>query len=291
MLDSHLHQARVVWLKPQAGQWELDLDELRREAPELQTLTWCRGVIPVLPRLEIKESSTAINGRFDHYVCLYFDQDMTSPGDYSVPQGGHMARGSSAGWQERTQIFISYSHEDQVWLDRVSVHLRPLERQHVIDVWSDRKILAGSRWKQEIEAALRKAQVAVLLITADFLASDFIANEELPHLLASAEEQGTVILSVIVSPSRFSRTKLAEFQAINDPSKPLIDLPVGEREKVLVDLSYRIEAEIVRSDQTDPLISDLGDQSSTDIHNMQDWQRYINGRFGFSVRFPRKWIR
>src|SRR5438067_632555 len=94
---------------------------------------------------------------------------------FSVEDARPMASGTSV----RSGVFISYSHEDKEWLDRVQVHLKPLERDHAISVWSDKQIQAGSRWRQEIERALQKTRIAVLLISADFLASDFIANDEL----------------------------------------------------------------------------------------------------------------
>ena len=72
------------------------------------------------------------------------------------------------------------------------------------------------------------AKVAVLLVSADFLASDFIVDNELPPLLAAAELKGAVILSVIVSSCRFKQTEtLSQFQVVNPPTQPLNLLPRG----------------------------------------------------------------
>ena len=71
----------------------------------------------------------------------------------------------------RTKIFISYSHADKEWLDRLRRHLKPLVREGDLDCWDDTHIRPGDDWKQEIENALDTAQVAVLLISADFFAS------------------------------------------------------------------------------------------------------------------------
>lgn len=84
--------------------------------------------------------------------------------------------------------------------------------------------------------------MALLIVTADFIASDFIADNELPRLLEAAKNDGAVIMSLIVSPSRFRSTSLFQFQAINDPSRPLINLPRGEQEEILVQVSEEIEA-------------------------------------------------
>jgi len=87
------------------------------------------------------------------------------------------------------------------------VHLKPLERDGLIDLWVDTRLRPGDRWKKEISAALERAQVAILLISADFLASDFITNDELPPILTAAEQKGTRIIPIILKPCRFARDK------------------------------------------------------------------------------------
>src|SRR5918993_2592769 len=90
----------------------------------------------------------------------------------------------------RTKVFISYSHADKEWLDRLKRHLKPLVRENSLDLWDDTHIRPGDDWKQEIQNALDTAQVAVLLISADFFVSDFIDEAELPPLLAAAQAGG-----------------------------------------------------------------------------------------------------
>jgi internalin A len=139
-------------------------------------------------------------------------------------------------------IFISYSHKDRDWFGKVVRHLRPLQRVGKIEPWSDVQIKPGTNWRKEIEQALRTAKIALLLISADFYASDFIVENELPALLKNASQKGTKILSLIIKPSRFDRDKnLSRFQAINDPSQPLISLTEYEQEKVLKEMAEIIE--------------------------------------------------
>jgi len=144
---------------------------------------------------------------------------------------------------KRTKVFISYSHQDTDWLNRLRVHLKPLARgDHALDIWDDTQIKPGERWLDEIKRAIQSAKVALLVVSADFLASDFIANNELPPLLEAAKKDGAVIMSLIVSPSRFTSTEsLSQFQAVNDPSSPLLTLTKGEQEKILVRVSEEIE--------------------------------------------------
>jgi formylglycine-generating enzyme required for sulfatase activity len=131
------------------------------------------------------------------------------------------------------KVFISYSHQDVDWLTRLRVHLKPLERDYEVDVWDDTKIRPSSNWREEIKGAIMSARVAVLLVSADFLASEFIDANELPPLLKAAEQGGTAILPVILSPSWFAKTEgLSKFQAVNSPSQPLIGLSRIEQEAI-----------------------------------------------------------
>jgi hypothetical protein len=66
-------------------------------------------------------------------------------------------------------VFISYSHKDEEWKDRLVTHLRVLEMQGFLDVWEDRQIEGGDDWYPEIETAINKANVAILMISANFL--------------------------------------------------------------------------------------------------------------------------
>lgn len=130
----------------------------------------------------------------------------------------------------RKRIFVSYSHEDDYWLGRLLVHLRPLEREGRIEPWSDREIRPGDEWKEEIRKAIEACQAAVLLISADFMASDFINDDELTPLLEAAKEEGVRIIPLLVSSSSYEDSSLARFQAVNSPSDVLDLLSKGQQE-------------------------------------------------------------
>ena len=146
---------------------------------------------------------------------------------------------------QRTQVFISYSHADAEYLGRLKVHLRPFERQGAVDLWADSRITAGQRWKQEIAAAMDRAVMAILLVSADFLASDFIAENELPPLLEAAQKHGVKILPVVLKPCAFSDLPaISQFQSVNDPKKPLVSLTENDREQVWYDLAVAVKREL-----------------------------------------------
>jgi hypothetical protein len=85
---------------------------------------------------------------------------------------------------------------------------------------------------------LARARVAILLVSHAFLASDFIATVELPSLLEAAEEDGAIIMPLIVGPSLFTDTpSLSRFQAVNSPSRPLARLERWQQDEVFVNLA------------------------------------------------------
>ncbi len=133
---------------------------------------------------------------------------------------------------QRTRAFVSYSHADAEHLTRLHVHLAPYIREHKVDVWDDTRITPGALWKEEIRRAMAEAKVAILLVSADFMASDFIAHDELPPLLEAAEQEGTLIVPVILSPCSFKRSKLSQYQALNKESEPLISMPRWQQESI-----------------------------------------------------------
>lgn len=117
----------------------------------------------------------------------------------------------------RDQIFVSYSHADSEWLKRLQIVLTPLRRRGLLKVWADTDITPGQRWKEEIKQALAKAKVAVLLVSPDFLASDFIDKHELPPLLEEARKGGLTILWIPIRPSLYWETEIDHYQAVYDP--------------------------------------------------------------------------
>ncbi len=101
------------------------------------------------------------------------------------------------------EVFISYTHNDEDWKDRLMPHLEMLELAGKLDVWDDRKIDAGETWYPEITDAMNRAKVAVLLISAEFLASKFCVKEEVPHLLDRRRNEGLVVIPVLLKPCAF----------------------------------------------------------------------------------------
>ena len=139
-------------------------------------------------------------------------------------------------------VFVSYCHRDRAYLDRLKVHLKPLVREGEIHLWDDSRLKAGDRWQSEIGTALKSACAAILLVSPDFFASDFITTKELPPLLSKAEGEGTRIIPLIVNHCGFTGDRdLNVFQAFNNPAEPLSSLADDKREAIYARLAGEIK--------------------------------------------------
>ena len=136
----------------------------------------------------------------------------------------------------RNGVFISYSHQDTHWLEEIKTQLKPLQLWHETDIWDDTKLVPGGHWKSEIKSAMKGARVAILLVSSNFLASDFIAKEELPPLLMAAKREGASIFMLIIDKCAFELTPLEPHQCVHDKSQPLEFLKKRKRQTVFVDL-------------------------------------------------------
>lgn len=141
----------------------------------------------------------------------------------------------------RDRVFISYSHRDKPWLDRLRTHLTPYFPNSPLEIWDDTQISSGEEWRKKIEHALAGSKVAVLLVTPHFLASRFIMEEELPSMLEAAKRERLKILWVHVSPCAWDQGPLKEIQAANEISRPLEKLEAAERNEALVEISKKVK--------------------------------------------------
>ncbi len=138
-------------------------------------------------------------------------------------------------------VFVSYSHRDREWKDRLVHHLEVLEREGLLDVWEDHRIAAGAHWRQEIEEAIAKAKVAVLLVSVDFLRSDFIRKAEVPEFLARRKAAGLHVFPVIVRPCAWTQVEeIASIQARPRDGKALTDFRRSRADHELVEIALEI---------------------------------------------------
>lgn len=146
---------------------------------------------------------------------------------------------------ERKGLFVSYSHADEEWLGEIKKWLQPLEAKGLVSIWDDTGIQAGAIWRDEIQKGLDEAKLAMLLVTQDFLNSEFITQNELPPLLEKSRSEGLKVLWVAVRPSTYRDSAIEKYQAVNNPSKPLSSLEPAERDEALLDLYQVVKNAVV----------------------------------------------
>jgi len=139
------------------------------------------------------------------------------------------------------RLFVSYSHQDARFLEQLQVHLVPYTRNETVEYWVDNKIPSGANWKETIFAALKEASLGLLLVSPDFLASDFVFKHELPQLLQKR------VLWVSIRPSSYDQTQISVYQALNQPDKPLSGMTKAQRDKAWVNICRSIQSALSSS--------------------------------------------
>jgi hypothetical protein len=119
------------------------------------------------------------------------------------------------------ELFISYAREDEAYRKELRKHLSGLLRQKVITDWHDRKIVAGQDWGREISAHLQAASIVVLLVSPDFMGSDYCWEREMAHALAMGERGDAVVIPVIIRPVDLEDAPFSHLQALPTDARPV----------------------------------------------------------------------
>lgn len=179
----------------------------------------------------------------------------------------------------RTKVFISYNHSDKKYLEELQAHLGFFARSGKLDYWDDTKIMPGNQWREEIRKAINSTKVAILLVSADFLNSEFITTDELPPLLLAAEYEGITILPVIVRPCVFKHTNLGRFQPVNAPSHPLSIMSKPRREREWVKIAERILDALLSQNLTEQPVDHA---SNVNVDDLIISGKYLNAHKRYS---------
>ncbi len=120
------------------------------------------------------------------------------------------------------KIFFCYAHEDEALLNQLKSHLKPLQRQGLIDFWHDRDISAGTEWEREIKEHLDTAQIVLLLVSADFMNSEYCYSSEMKRALERDERKEARVIPIILRPVDW-KDVLGRLQALPTDGTPVID--------------------------------------------------------------------
>ena len=139
-------------------------------------------------------------------------------------------------------LFFSYSHKDEELRDRLEVHLAMLKREGLIEAWHDRRILAGDEFDREINKELEDADVILLLVSPDFLASRYCYDIEVQRAMQRHEQGLARVVPVILKPSDWTRTLFAKLVAAPTDGRPVTKWP--DRDEAFLDVVKQIRASL-----------------------------------------------
>jgi predicted acylesterase/phospholipase RssA len=133
----------------------------------------------------------------------------------------------------RHQVFLSYSHKDRNWFNKIQLMLAPIETFHGIKVWDDMEIMPGDFWETAIKTALSQTRVAICLVSNNFINSNYITTKELAYFIEEAAKQNVRIFPIAVSRIKDGVYPLQDIQYVNDPAAPLDELTDEKQHAVL----------------------------------------------------------
>ena len=149
------------------------------------------------------------------------------------------------------KVFISYSHKDEAFKNELVTMLAGLNRRGIVDTWQDRRIETGDEWYKSIQEAMNECDLALLLVSPDYIASRFIQEEEQPKLLQRREEMQLRVIPIIVRPCKWqSEPVLTDLQALPENGKAIIKFQKanGARDQVWADIATAIEERAISRD-------------------------------------------
>lgn len=118
------------------------------------------------------------------------------------------------------KIFFCYAREDEILLNKLKKHLIPLQREGLIELWYDRDISAGTEWEREININLNAAQIVLLLVSPDFIASDYCYSKEMKRALERNERREAKVIPIVLRPVYWQGV-LGKLQALPTDAKPI----------------------------------------------------------------------
>jgi transcriptional regulator with XRE-family HTH domain len=142
---------------------------------------------------------------------------------------------------EPLRVFVSYSHTDEKHKDKLLGQLRVLERFHKVDVWTDDAVEPGAAWEVELERAMERTDVALLLVSAAFLASEFINRKEIQPLLKRHARGGLRVVPVILSSCAWQHhPALKSFKALPKDAVPITKYTGNRRASAYTEIAHAI---------------------------------------------------
>jgi tetratricopeptide (TPR) repeat protein len=160
---------------------------------------------------------------------------------------------------ETVQVFYSYAHEDERLLERFNTHLSSLKREKKIATWYDRDIHAGSDWASTINSHVNTADIILLLISPDFIASDYCYSNEAQRALERHRAGEARVIPIILKPVDWQHTPLSELQALPRDGKPITSY--SDQDEACLEVAQRIRR----------VVKEMCERQTTQRSSQQAW--------------------
>lgn len=192
----------------------------------------------IMQALEQRAGKYLVGLHYNRFVSELHNNFIQDTGIPIIKVGGEVKVNNA----RRRKVFISYSHRDAQYLARFQTHMVPYigNEKDLLEAWDDTQINPGEKWSEKIEEALAATKVAVLLVSADFLASNYIMEKELPTLLEAEEAGEVAIIPVIINHCAYDNSPLSSYQTVNNPLLPVEGMSESDREKVWAKTAKRV---------------------------------------------------
>lgn len=196
-----------------------------------------------------------------------------------------------------SSLFFSYSHKDEALRDRLELHLSALKREGAISTWHDRRIAAGDVLGQSIDEQLERADIILLLVSPDFIASDYCHDVEMQRALVRHQEGTARVIPVILRPCDWQHTPFGHLLAAPTDGKPITRWP--DEDEAFLDVVRQIRAVLPVSGSrgaegfraapdTSARVSSGPRSSNLRLHKSftdADRDGFVEGAFAFMARY------
>jgi TIR domain len=154
---------------------------------------------------------------------------LSTPSSLLFPQNtnrrSHYKDASSSTTEPAMKIFICYAREDEGLRQQLEKRLKGLRRQGLITIWHDRRISPGAEWEHEIDAHLNEAQIVLLLVSPDFIDSDYCYGIEMKRALEKHNRKEATVIPIILRYVHWEWTPFGKLQALPKDAKPVCSWP------------------------------------------------------------------
>ncbi len=144
----------------------------------------------------------------------------------------------------RVTVFYSYSHADEQLRDQLEIHLAALQRQGQISQWHDRRIGPGDEWRGQIDQHIEEADIVLLLISPDFIASDYCYDVEMDRAIKRHEDRKTVVVPVFLRSCDWAGCPFGKLQGLPKDAKPITSW--NDRDAAFTDVAKGIRKTVDR---------------------------------------------